>query len=57
MIILCAWAGCIGGWCAVQASANCLCECAVALNVVTKVVNRYIWAGVLEQKRFNISKL
>ena len=35
-----AWSGCIGGWCAVQASASGLCECVVVVVV-------WAWEGVM----------
>ena len=35
VIILRAWSGCIGGWCAVQASAGGMCDCAVVVVCVS----------------------
>ena len=34
MKILHGWGGCLGGWCAVQASVSGVCECAIVMLVM-----------------------
>ena len=42
-IILRAWSGCIGGWCAVQARVSGVCECAVLAVCVSLHSRLSVW--------------
>ena len=56
LIILCAWRGCVGGWCAVLASASSVCKCAVVVLTVHVSLWSRLFCGRKNDKKKRAKK-